>query len=500
VRLLDLNITIDAPPELHGSIPDFDIYEDTAYSTLADLFDYFRDDWDSGSQLRFDIVSATNGSIVKVGINGGHFLSVDALEGPQNDNWTGTVEIVVRASDHLNFSTLSNKFIVTINNLPDPPVFTSEPLLIAVPGHEYNYQATAVDGDGDRLLYNLAQYTPNATIDSTSGNLSWMPRTSGNISFSLMVTDGVYAVFQNFSVEVPNVPPVLLCSSVPDAWVGVRYEYNITASDDNLDRLNFSLLDPLEGMGIGRSTGLLTWEPRKAGSFPFAVMVTDGIDATTGLFNITVRQKPRFTSTPEITALMNESYVYNATAAGSPDAILNYSLRSAPAGMAISPANGKITWTPPAAGNYPVSIDVTDGRGGEATQDFVIIVSEAVRPVVSITSPPVGKTWSGKVTISGVVKKGTRDVSNVQIRFDGKDWMNATGTYNWSSQLDSKSLKDGKHTLQVRAYDGKDYSDIMSRDVKVKNEPTTKTPMMTGGLALALLLASGALMWLRKRF
>ena len=500
VRLLDLNITIDAPPVLVREIPDFDIYEDTAYHTLADLFDYFRDDWDSGSQLGFDIVSATNGSIVKVAINSGHFLSADALEGPQNDNWTGTVEVVVRATDHLNFTTFSNKFIVTVNNMPDPPVFTSEPSLTAVPGHEYDYKATAVDGDGDRLLYGLAQYIPDATIDSTSGNLSWMPRTSGNTSFSLMVTDGVYAVFQNFSVEVPNVPPVILCSSVPDAWVGVRYEYNIAASDDNLDRLNFSLLNSPEGMGIGRTTGLLTWEPKQAGSFSFAVMVTDGVDTTTYQFNITIRQKPRFTSTPVITALINESYVYNATAVGSPDAMLRYSLRSAPKGMAINAANGRIVWTPPAAGNYPVTLNVTDGKGGEATQDFVIVVSEAVKPVVSITSPPIGKTWSGKVTINGVAKKGSREVSNVQIRFDSKDWMNATGTYNWSSQLDSKSLKDGKHTIQVRAYDGKGYSDILSRDVKVKNEPTVKTPMMTGDLALALLLAAGALMWLRKRF
>jgi hypothetical protein len=38
---------------------------------------------------------------------------------------------------------------------------------------------------------------------------------------------------------------------------------------------------------------------------------------------------------------------------------------------------------------------------------------------------------------------------------------------NWSYSLDSSSLGGGMHTIQVRAYDGKEYSDAAWRDITV---------------------------------
>jgi hypothetical protein len=241
-------------------------------------------------------------------------------------------------------------------------------------------------------------------------------------------------------------------------------------------------------MEVDSITGRVSWTPKQAGSFPVAIVISDGIEGTTFVFNVTVKQAPKFTSSPATAANVDLQYVYNVVAIGAADAVLRYSLVSGPPGMAINSSTGKLTWTPTTTGSYGVSLNVTDGKGGEARQDFTINVSAAVKPEVEITSPQPSGTWKGKVTVAGTVKKGSREVVNVQVQMDSKGWKNATGNYSWTYQIDTKTLKTGKHTLQVRAYDGKDYSPTVSRDIKVNNEPAARTPMMDGELALALVI------------
>ena len=84
-----------------------------------------------------------------------------------------------------------------------------------------------------------------------------------------------------------------------------------------------------------------------------------------------------------------------------PDAAdtLTYGLTQAPSGMTIDPASGVIAWTP-AATHVPtvnVTAQVLDGKGGSATQSFVIAVAAAPPPNQSptITSDPVTSATEG---------------------------------------------------------------------------------------------------------
>jgi hypothetical protein len=54
--------------------------------------------------------------------------------------------------------------------------------------------------------------------------------------------------------------------------------------------------------------------------------------------------------------------------------------------------------------------------------------------------------------------------------------MNATGTSSWEFSLDTSKMKNGAHSLQARAFDGTDYSDIATRTFSVdnKNQGTAK--------------------------
>jgi hypothetical protein len=80
-------------------------------------------------------------------------------------------------------------------------------------------------------------------------------------------------------------------------------------------------------------------------------------------------------SSPVIRTLVGEEYRYDVDASGSPAPA--YSLEGAPAGMAIDPASGLITWTPSSTGLVPVTVRAEYGAAAD-TQTFQLSVGEAL--------------------------------------------------------------------------------------------------------------------------
>ncbi|MCA2577755.1 MAG: tandem-95 repeat protein [Microcystis sp. M41BS1] len=101
---------------------------------------------------------------------------------------------------------------------------------------------------------------------------------------------------------------------------------------------------------------------------------------------------PNFISDPDIEALINKPYIYDADATDLEGDTLTYSLLTAPNGMTIESDTGKISWTPGTntVGNYSISVQVNDGRGGIDQQDYTLSVIEPPpnRPPI-ITSIPI---------------------------------------------------------------------------------------------------------------
>ncbi|HFD81012.1 MAG TPA: hypothetical protein ENK05_11580, partial [Gammaproteobacteria bacterium] len=88
---------------------------------------------------------------------------------------------------------------------------------------------------------------------------------------------------------------------------------------------------------------------------------------------------PRITSTPPLLAVTGRPYAYDVLATDADGDPLRFSLRSAPAGMRIDPASGRIRWIPTVpqtrTGTAGFSVVVADGRGGEASQEVTVQVS-----------------------------------------------------------------------------------------------------------------------------
>jgi len=85
---------------------------------------------------------------------------------------------------------------------------------------------------------------------------------------------------------------------------------------------------------------------------------------------------PAITSTPNISATIDVEYTYQVVANDPNGDALTYNLTQAPLGLNID-NTGLITWLPINDGDFPVTVEVSDGNGGTATQNYSINVTGA---------------------------------------------------------------------------------------------------------------------------
>jgi MYXO-CTERM domain-containing protein len=153
-------------------------------------------DPDQGQSLTYSLFTAPMG------------MSVDSATGALD--WTPAADQTGHNPVSLNvddgFSTTSQVVNIYVAGPSGnvAPMFTSSPLLVAVPDREYSYTAVAIDPDGQPLTYSLFTAPDGMTIDSASGLLVWTPTEddAGANAVSVGVTDGVSTSTQIFSVNV----------------------------------------------------------------------------------------------------------------------------------------------------------------------------------------------------------------------------------------------------------------------------------------------------------
>ncbi len=270
-----------------------------------------------------------------------------------------------------------------------PPMFTTFPTTTAAVGMPYQYNAIAVDADGDPVTYAL-DVAPIGMSLGAAGEISWTPAADelGGHSVQVRATDdGAATTTQAFTVNVladlPNRPPVFLSAPITHASVGAAYAYQAAATDPDADPLTFSKLAGPTDLTVSPS-GSVEWGFALPGNDPVGIRVTDGAGGQADqTYTLTVGAPPAnpnaplLIGTPTTIAAVGLPYMYQPSATD-PDAgqTLAFSLPTMPAGMSINPMTGLVTWTPSAGqvGMQSVVLAVTDGSGAATTQAWSIQV------------------------------------------------------------------------------------------------------------------------------
>ena len=252
--------------------------------------------------------------------------------------------------------------LVGLTNLSDPTVRVRDPDGLTPEGIPYyNYSDLVAGGTlqpgeltGDRTL---AFYNPN------------------RIQFTY---DLVFLGQLNQAPQFLTVPDV-------EALAGRAYRYDSDATDPDADPVSFSKVAGPQNASVDPTTGEITWSPTAddLGNHAVVLRAEDGRGGSTeqhyvlSVIEPPPNRPPYFTSIPVVDAIVNQPYVYDANADDPDGDTLAYERLVGSGGMTIDPITGVLGWTPSSnqVGTHNVTLEVSDGLGGSATQPYVIRVA-----------------------------------------------------------------------------------------------------------------------------
>jgi len=206
---------------------------------------------------------------------------------------------------------------------------------------------------------------------------------------------GLLAVQSGYAQTDPR--PTITSKGVTTATEDVLYNYDVEATDPQMDPLTYSLAAGPSGMSINSSTGLVSWIPdnsqAQGSEHSVIVRVEDpgsNFDVEAYTINVTnTNDPPSITSTTITNATEDAVYGYDVDATD-PDVgdVLSYSLTTFPSGMSINSSTGLISWTPDNSqvGSHPVLVEVFDEAGASDPQPFDITVVNTNDPPVIVST------------------------------------------------------------------------------------------------------------------
>ena len=196
---------------------------------------------------------------------------------------------------------------------------------------------------------------------------------------------------------------------------------------------------------------------------------------------------PIITSPPVVTAIAGAPYRYDLKATGVPNPA--YSLLAGPAGMALDPPTGVLTWTPPAVGTFAVRVLAANGVLPDWPQNFILSVVADQPPTAVLTRPQPNETVSG--AHAEFFGDGVDDVGTVKGVFsiDGADVFTDTPTPGnhfhlggAHTQWDTTALSNGPHTVRLTVTDTSGQTGFVDTTVVVDNPVDAGTPGPDAGI------------------
>jgi VCBS repeat-containing protein len=209
----------------------------------------------------------------------------------------GTDTFSVQVSDGELTDTIA--VTVTITAVNDAPVITEGSTSVLNTNEDDDTGSltfSATDADGDSLAWSVNAAALHGIVTMNGSQFSYAPNIdfNGSDSFIVQVTDGVASATNTVTVNVAavNDAPMVTSTAVTTAIENQVYAYNVTASDVEGDVISYSLTTSPSGMAIDSTTGEIRWIPSATGTETVVVSVTDGSDADTQTFDISVQAEP----------------------------------------------------------------------------------------------------------------------------------------------------------------------------------------------------------------
>jgi len=312
---------------------------------------------------------------------------------------TGTFTFTATVTDSLSARASRQFTIVVANGLT---VTTPPTLPGATVGVPYSYTLLAAGGTAPYTWSNPTGLPPAGLSVGTKGTVTGIPTTAGSASFTVQVNDS--AGHQATAQVSLTVAPALsiTTSALPGAALGAAYSQTLTATGGTPPYTwSISTGSLPKGLTLS-SAGSITGTTNTAGTFAFAVEVTDSASATaTKPLSIVVAGISITTAPALPNASLNVSYSQTlAAAGGTPPYTWALTGGALPKGLALSTA-GVITGTPTATGTFQFTVTATDSAANTASLQFTLIVGGLSITTTTLPGGKVGASYSQAFTATG---------------------------------------------------------------------------------------------------
>jgi hypothetical protein len=518
LKIQDIDILYNMPPEPIKPILTIKIQEDTIEDKLLNLKNYFDDPDLPLDKLTFTIDSNSEEDNIDVHTDYDQWLQV----GPKNKHWYGRAEVVIRATDKYGEYALSNEFIIKSEPVEDNPDINEDRDLPDITIYEGGTDDSIdldemdyfYDPEGDPLYF-VAETDPKGEYDGEEISVSISSKNElvvkglndwfgSNVPVWIYcdddqdvktIEDGNY-VHQEILVHVlpVNDPPVW--KEIPeikieeDAYesefkdVLNLSEYALDIDNDPEDLTYYIQYNSNDEIGVdlksNNSIDIIV-DPDYFGTTSIGVRVYDNETFADTVFKINILP---VNDPPSITIDSHKDYdvvegltTINGTALDVENELQYIRLRIDNGNwhyLSSDFNNWRFKWDTTKWSNdvYLITAEVFDGEYFDYTTVYLTVSATTnLRPTVDITLPEDGSNVKDTITVSGTAADPDPDgeVTLVEVRIDNAgSWLTCVGTDSWEYNLDTSKISDGEHSLVARSFDGLSYSELDSITINVR--------------------------------
>ncbi|MFY9845430.1 MAG: Ig domain-containing protein [Terriglobales bacterium] len=354
--------------------------------------------------------SVTSGSLASLG------LSLDAGTGTITGTPTGagSGSVTFGVTDAAKLSSTSPAITVTVNP-PAKLVVTTASLPGAAIAVAYSQTVTAGGGVQPYTFAITSGSLPaGLTLNGSTGVISGTPNgTAGTSNFTVTVTDSQTPTHgsnsANLSIVVSLAPVSVTTTSLNEGLIGYVYNQTLQASGGSPPYTWSIIAGTLpSGLVLNPNTGTITGTPTTAGTYNFAVQVTDSTTPTreTATANLSIIINGALAIATKSMPGGSVGTAYSSTlqaTGGLPPYTWSITSGSLPAGLTLNSASGDISGTPTATGTSNFTVTVADSESPQVTASAGLGISIAAHNCTNDSTLKgnyafVSGGWSGSTT------------------------------------------------------------------------------------------------------